>query len=53
MEHMVAGQLVRVLNDALFLLGDQQLIATHGADIVLQMPCGYALRCVVLRIEWL
>jgi len=48
-EHMIARQLVCILDDALFLLGDQQLVATNGTDILIQMPGGNALRCVVLR----
>jgi len=47
-EYVVTRQLVGVLNDALFLLRDQQLIATHCADILIKMSCWNTLRCVVL-----
>lgn len=48
-EYMITGELVGVLDDALFLLRHKQLIAAHRAHILIKMPCGHALRCVVLQ----
>lgn len=48
-ENMITGELVGVLDDALFLFRHQQLIAAHRAHILIEMPCGHTLRRVVLQ----
>lgn len=48
-EHVIAGQLVRVLDDPRLVDLRQQLVSAHGANVSLQVPRRNALRCVVLK----
>uniref|UniRef100_A0A2M3ZVR6 Putative secreted peptide n=1 Tax=Anopheles braziliensis TaxID=58242 RepID=A0A2M3ZVR6_9DIPT len=46
-EHMITGQLVRVLDHARLVHVRQQLVAANGAHVPLEVPRRDTLRCVV------
>lgn len=48
MEHVLAAQLVSVLDNALLELRDKQLIAADGANVRIQRPRWHASRRIVL-----